>query len=159
MELINSSNLALLTGFVGTLTGISGSIMGFIAYRRSNFHKLSDRRVEVYKLRNNTETACSALLELISKALASRRWTFNNHGALNSSMYQLYEKENSKDSSRAKELLSVVPTDDSIYDQMQLLELEREIVNLDKIKVEVDSLASKYQESIKEDRHLNSKKD
>ena len=159
MEMITSSNLAMLTGIVGAITGISGSIMGYIAFRRSNIHKLSDRRVELCKLRNSTETACSELLELMSKALTSRLWTLNNHGALNSSTHQIYAEDHSVDLAKADDLSSKVPSEDTFYTPMKLLELEREIVKLDRIKVEIDSLNGKYQESISEDRNLNRKMD
>lgn len=159
MEIITPSDIAIGTGIVGAITGISGSVMGYIAIRRSNAIKKSDRRLEVSKLRNNAATACSELLKLMQKALTSRKWTFNNHGALNSSMCQLYEEEYAVDLAHAKQLSTRVPSEDTCYEHMNLLKLEREIVKLDRIKDEIDSLTRKYQESLEEDRNLNSKLD
>lgn len=142
----------MVTGIIGALTGIAGSVMGYIAYRRSNEIKKSDRRVDVHKERNQVHRAGEGLAELLSKALNSRRQALALAGRLNSGLEMRYTDEHTKDSGRAKELSSQIPPEGTNYNSMSLKQLEKELVRLDRIKIEIYDLRAKYQDSIQQDQ-------
>ena len=128
--------------------------MGYIAYRRSNEIKKSDRRLDLKKLRNDVHFAAKGLHELLPKALLFRKQALNARGLLHSSIMEDYEAEHTKDLIRAKELWSQIPPEDSDYDSMTLKQLEQELVQLDRIKIEIDELLAKYQDSMQQDSEL-----
>jgi hypothetical protein len=80
MESNLASYVGMVTGIIGALTGIAGSIMGYIAYHHSNEIKKSDRLLELEKLRNAVHVAAVGLIELMPKALASRKAVMNAGG-------------------------------------------------------------------------------
>ena len=141
-----------MTGIIGAFTGIAGSIMGYIAYRRSNEINKSDRRLDLHQLRNVIDFTARKLLEIFPQALQSRRSILSARGLLNSSLTKNYSAEHSKDGVRAKELSSQIPPEDIDYDSMSLKQLEQERVRLDRLKIEIDALLGKYQNSIQEDQ-------
>ena len=143
--------VAIVTGIIGAITGIAGSIMGYIAYRRSNEIKKSDRRLDLHKLRNDAHIAGTELLDLLSKALKSRKTIMNARGLFHSSIMQQYTSEHRRDLKRATELSRQIPAEDVDYDLMSLQQLEQELVGLDRIKGEIDHLISKYRASIDQD--------
>ena len=145
------------TSYVAIVTGIAGSIMGYIAYRRSNENKKSDRRPDLHKLRNDLHFAARKLLEIFPQALQSRRSALNARGLLNSSITWNYTNEHSEDVKRAKELSSQIPPADTNYESITLQQLEQEWVRLDRIKSEIDDLRGKYQDSIQQDREYSRK--
>lgn len=150
-----TSYVALATGIIGAITGILGSLMGYIAYRRSNEIKTSDRRLTLHELRNDAHFAAAKLLDLLPKALMSRRSELNRRGMFRSSVMDHYAEEHARDSKRAAELSQQVPPEDVNYNSMSLKQLEQKVVRLDRIKREIDELVSKYQDSIRDDEQQN----
>ena len=143
--------IAIVAGIIGAIAGIAGSIMGYIAYRRSNEIKKSDRRLDLRRLRNDTHIAGTELLDLLSKALKSRKAILSARGLFQSGIMQRYASEHTRDLKRAKELSKQTPPEDVNYDSMSLQELEHEQVRLDGIKGEIDFLISRYRDSINQD--------
>ena len=138
--------------YVAIATGIFGSIVGYIAYRRTNEIKKSDRRLNVHKVRNDVHFAAKGLHELLPKALKSRKRVMNFRGLYQSGAMEVYRDEHKKDVNRAKELSSQIPPADTNYDSMNLQQLEQEWVSLDRIKSQVDELLAKYQDSLQQDQ-------
>ena len=126
--------VAIMTGMIGAFTGIAGSIMGYIAYRRSNEIKKSDRLLNLKKLRNGVHFAAKGLLERLPKALLSHKEALNARGLLRSSLMEVYEAEHTKDLNHAKELSTQIPPDDTNYVSMNQQQLEQELVRLDRIR-------------------------
>ena len=92
----------MVTGIIGAVTGIAGSIMDYIAYRRSNEIKKSDRRLDLHKLRNDAHIAGAELLDLLQNALTSREAIMSALGGFRSSTMQQYTSEHTRDFLRAK---------------------------------------------------------
>ena len=143
--------VAIVTGIIGATTGIAGSIMGYIAYRRSNEIKKSDRRLDLHKLRNDTHIAGTELSGLLLKALKSRQAMMSARGLFQSGAMQRYASEHARDSKLVTELSRKIPPDDVGYDLMSLQQLEQEFVGLDRLKGEIDQLIGKYRDSIRRD--------
>ena len=146
-----TSYVAIVTGIIGAITGIAGSIMGYIAYRRSNALKKSDRRLNLHQLRNAAHIAGADLLDLLPKALTSRKEMLNARGLFHSSIMREYTAKHEEDSKRAKELSKQIPKEDVNCDSMSLQQLEQEWVRLDRTKGQIDHLISEYRDSIKLD--------
>ena len=147
-----TSYVAIVTGIIGALTGIAGSLMGYIAYRRSNEINKSDRRTALKELRNGVHSAAKELLDLLPKALRSRKFALNARGLLNSSITIRYTDKHTNDLKRAEELLGQIPPEDTNYDSMNLQQLEQERVRLDRIKIEIEKLLAEYQDSMQHDK-------
>ena len=101
--------VAIVTGIIGVLTSIAGSLMGYIAYRRSNEIKNSDRRLTLHKLRNDSHFAATKLLDLLPKALKLRQLELNRRGMFQSGAMLRYTEEHARDSKRAASVLSSPP--------------------------------------------------
>lgn len=149
-----TSYVAIVTGIIGALTGIAGSIMGYIAYRRSNEIKKSDRHLDVHKLRNAVDSAARRLHELLTEALNSRKLVLHARGLLGSEPERRFKGEHMKDLDRAKELSSQIPPEDTNYDSRSQKQLEQELVRLDRIKIEIDKIRVRYQDSIQQDQRM-----
>ena len=146
--------VGIVTGIIGALTGIAGSIMGYIAYHHSNAIKKSDRLLELEKLRNAVHIAAVGLTELMPKVLASRRAVMNARGVLNSSMMELFQAQYDKDISRVAELAGSIPKADVIFDSLSRVELEKQIIVLDRTKQLTDELVNVYQAAMVEDEKM-----
>ena len=146
--------VAIMTGMIGACTGIAGSIMGYIAYRRSNEIKKSDRLLNLKKLRNGVHFAAKGLFERLPKALLSHKAALTARGLLLSRGMEVYEAEHTKDLNHAKELSNQIPPDDTNYVSMNQQQLEQELVRLDRIEIEINELLAKYQDSIQQDRRV-----
>lgn len=142
------------TGIVGALTGIAGSIMGYVAYRHSKEVRVSDRRLELDKLRNAAHVAAVSLRELLPKALQSRKGALNTRGLLNSSLMQRFQEQHDQDRARAAELAEMVPDTNANFDVLSANELENKIIELDRIKGWIDDLRGTYQAAIAEDERM-----
>ena len=147
--------VAIVTAIIGAITGIAGSIMGYVAYRRSNEIKKSDRRLDLHELTTDAQLAADGLLETLRQALKSRREGLSARGILHSSFMAQFATQHEEDSKRATELLNQIPTvaEDVDYDSMSLRQLEQEFARIYKIKGKIDQLNGKYRDSIEQDQN------
>ena len=130
------------------------SWIDYIAYRRSNEIKKSDRLLNLKKLRNGVHFAAKGLFERLPKALLSHKAALTASGLLLSRGMEVYEAEHTKDLNHAKELSNQIPPDDTNYVSMNQQQLEQELVRLDRIEIEINELLAKYQDSIQQDRRV-----
>ena len=144
-----------ISGLIGAVAGIFGLIMGYVAYRRSNELKKSDRRVDLHKITNDTRIAGEDLLELVKLAIRSRRAINNAIGMFHSGAMKKYESQHEADSRQATELFEQVAkrTKEPNYDAKSLRQLEQELVEIHRIKSEIDHLTRRYKESIQQDEN------
>jgi len=154
MESNIASYIGMVTGIIGALTGIAGSIMGYRAYHNSNEIKKSDRLLELEKLRNTMHVAAVGLIDLMPKALASRRAVMNARGVLRSSMMDLFQAQYDKDLLRATELAGNIPNVDVTFDSLSRDKLEKQIVVLDRTKQWIDELVGVYHAALVEDEKM-----
>lgn len=151
MESNWSTYIGMATGIVGAVTGIAGLIMGWIAYRRSNQIQRADRRLELRKLRNSTHVAVVGLVDLIPAAHRSRRAILNARGVLSSSIAYEFEARVEKDTARAAELATQVPTSDVSFDVLSSDQIEELIIQLHRAKEWVDEMVREYEGYLTED--------
>lgn len=151
-----STYIGMVTGIIGAITGIAGSVMGWIAYRRSNQIQTADRRLELHKLRNSTHVVVVGLVDLLPQALRSRKAILNARGMLHSSIMKQFEEQQIRDSERARELASQVPSIDHRFDNLSVDQIEEQIIHLHRTKEWVDELVRKYNEHLAEDDRSSS---
>lgn len=125
--------------------------MGYVAYRRTNETKKSDRRIDLHQLRNEVQMGITEVSILLPEALKSRKAILNARGLLHSSNMRDFSLEHKKDSQLAKKLSMQIPPETVTYDVMSLQEIEKELVELDRTKGRIDALLSKYRTSIQRD--------
>lgn len=142
------------TGIIGALTGIAGAIMGFIAYRHSKEVKDSDRRLELDKLRNAAHVAAVSLVELLPRALQSRKAVLNAGGMFHSGLMNRFQEQYDQDLKRATELAGMVPNTQTTFDSLSASELEKRIIELDRTRGWIDDLLSTYQAAMVEDEKM-----
>ena len=143
-----------ISGLIGAVAGILGSIMGYIAYRRSNELKKSDRRLDLQKITNDTRIAGADLLELLELAIRSRRAINSAIGMFRSGAMKKYESRHEADSNRATDLYQRVAkrAEETNYGAKSLTELEQELVEIHRLRSEIDYLICRYRESMQEDK-------
>lgn len=142
------------TGIIGALTGIAGAIMGFVAYRHSREVRESDRRLEIDKLRNATHVAAASLVELLPRALQSRKAVLNARGMFHSGLMKQFQEQYDQDLKRATELTEIVPNIQATFDSLSAGELEKLIIELDRTKGWIDDLLRTYQGTMAEDEKM-----
>lgn len=125
--------------------------MGYVAYRRTNETKKSDRRIDLHQLRNEVQMGITELFVLLPESLKSRKGILNARGLLHSSNMRDYSLEHKKDSQLAKRLSMQIPPETVTYDVMSLQEIEKELVKLDRTKGRIDALLGKHRTSIQRD--------
>lgn len=119
------SYVGIVTGVIGAITGIAGAIMGFIAYRRSNEIKRSDRRLDLNKERNAAHLAVVGLVDLLAEALESRKNIMAARGAYRSGAMVKYQTAYGADSMRVRDLARQVPPADTDFSSMSLEQVGR----------------------------------
>jgi len=142
------------TGTIGAVTGVAGAIMGYIAYRHSKEVRESDRRLELDKLRNAAHVAAVTLVELLPRALQSRKAVLNKRGMFHSGLMQRFQEQHDLDLKRATELAGTVPNTETRFDSLSASELEKRIVGLDRTKGWIDDLLNAYQAAMLEDEKM-----
>ena len=152
MELQWTSYVAIVTGGIGAITGIAGSTMGYIAYRRSNQIKKSDRRLDLHSRRNDIESAYNELLDILPRAREAHRSITHPPGVSSSPKMDRFDTQLQQDGAVAGRMNVQLRSEGDDYSSMSLQELEDVLVRLDRIKHQLDSLVTKYRASIQEDQ-------
>lgn len=154
MDLDTVAYVGMWTGIIGAFTGIAGSIMGYVAYQHSKEVSEADRRLELDKLRNAAHVAAVNLVELLPKALQSRKAVLNARGMLHSGLMQRFQEKCDQDLKRATELAGMVPNTQATFDSLSASELEKRIIELDRTKGWIDELLGVYQAAMVEDEKM-----
>lgn len=142
------------TGIIGAVTGVAGAIMGYIAYQHSKEVRESDRRLDLDKLRNAAHVAAVSLIELLPRALQSRKAVLNARGMFHSGLMQKFQEQYDRDFKRATELAGMVPNTETRFNSLTASELEKRIVELDRTKGWIDDLLNSYQAAMLEDEKM-----
>ncbi len=151
MKLADLLSVGALTGVVGMLTGVYGAIRAHRADRKVENYRRGDRRLELRRLRNDTEVAAESLIALLPRALESRQSALHRRGILKSSITEAFEAAYKNDLAAATRLARSVPRRAETFDSLSPNELDERIVGLDHTCSEIAALAKKYRVSMEED--------
>ncbi|MBI3571110.1 MAG: hypothetical protein HY082_08405 [Gammaproteobacteria bacterium] len=139
------------TGIIGAITGISGAIMGYVSYRRSNSLKSLDLRIELRKAINVAQSDLQQLEKLIEYANKSRERVASATGKFKSGMMEKWKQEVEADKSAVKQLFQNVPAADKSYDDLTPKALESTLVEVHRHQVQIDKLSKKYDTAVRAD--------
>ena len=138
-------------GIVGTLTGIAGSIMGYISLKRSAQIKALDLRIELKRAEANVRSKHQSLRQLMNQANASRRKVASAKGLFSSSFMDKWNAELEADGKACEQLKTELANEPTDYDCLSSKELESKLIACHKTELKIQSLLDKYQASIAND--------
>ena len=143
--------VAMATGVIGALTGISGAIMGYVSYKKSNSLKSLDLRVELRKALNVGHARLQQLAKLIEYANKSRQAVASAKGRYQSGMMEKWKQEVEADNNVLKALTQTMPALDKRYDDLNCNTLESMLVDVHRLHVQLDDLIGKYNAAVRAD--------
>lgn len=154
MSELNWTNyVAVITGIVGATTGLSGAVMGYIAYRKANNLKSLDLRLELRKAANELDLIIDELPRIIDSANGSRRAVAAASGRFHSGMMQQWTKNIETDKKRVKQLSGEAPTPNDAFATLSHAELETKLVKIHRLQIELRELKSKYDQYLLADEN------
>ncbi|PLZ01972.1 hypothetical protein CY652_13155 [Burkholderia sp. WAC0059] len=133
-----------MSGIVGMLTGISGAVMGYIAYRRSNQIKALDMRLALRKDLEEVREAVTTFRELMSSAEGSRRATLAARGLYKSGNMVVWERTLEADRAEVAKIAAAILSEGTDFAALSEAQLETELVAVHKIKTSLSKLVEKY---------------
>lgn len=136
--------VGVMSGIVGMLTGISGAVMGYIAYRRSNQIKALDMRLALRKDLEEVREAVTTLRELMSSAEGSRRATLAARGLYKSGNMVVWERTLEADRAEVAKITAAILSEGTDFAALSEAQLETELVAVHKIKTGLSKLVEKY---------------
>lgn len=137
-------------GYVGAITGIIGSVLGYVGYRQSGQMKAVDLRLQLGQAENLLRIALEHLPDLMNTAKRSRAnvTSFNGQtGAL-----QAWNNSHEEDVRAGAQLamdLSLVTSGD--YSSLTPAELAEKVIKLHEFSLKTSRLTEKYKSSLAED--------
>jgi hypothetical protein len=140
-----------LTGVVGMATGISGAVMGFVAYRRTNRNKAIDMRIALQKDLVEVRGSIGVVRESMASAAGSRRNVLAARGLAKSGAMAVWEQTVEADRVQIEKIAASIPSEGANFASLSLEQLESETVATHKIKTGLTALAEKYRGEIAAD--------
>src|SRR5260370_19210530 len=101
--------LGIITGCIGAVTGIAGSVMGYVSLRRVRRLKALDLRLELRKAEADARAISSELPALLAKSDRSRMAVAAFEGWVNSGAMGLWKGEVATDKAKVRTVLASVP--------------------------------------------------
>ena len=138
-------------GIVGSVTGIAGAVMGYISYRRSNSIKALDLRLELRKTVTQIESDLAKMQNQLEHANKSRQNVAAAKGMKNSGAMMVWNKAFEEDKNKLQVLQENALPSTANYNDLSLVELESRLVDIHKLRGQIDDLANKYNSSLKLD--------
>ena len=146
------------TSYVGMVTGISGAIMGFISYRKSNSLKSLDLRLVLRKAINELYLKHKQVTDLIVYSNNSRKAVASATGRLRSGSMKVWEEAVESDTNILNGLKGDFPDINESFAGLKAEELESKLVVIHSKQGEINSLFEKYTAEVATDnetrRHI-----
>ena len=137
--------------YVGAITGIAGSLMGYFNYRRSSQHKVLDLRLDLRKKEADVQLALASLPGLLDRANESRLRVMAATGRNQSGAMAIWESEVAADRVVANELKAALPTEPKDYSPLNQAELEGRLVEIHSLEVRTRQLSEKFRSALAAD--------
>jgi hypothetical protein len=139
------------TGICGCITGIVGALLGIKAYRRTSRDKVLDLRIQLHRDVRELTLQGQQLLKTISFGLRSRAAVSSALGMALSGSTQIFSQEAVTDMTRTAELEQQLVGIDELTEPDNLAFLERRLVEVHGVGVELRQLKSKYGAALAQD--------
>ena len=137
------------TGGVGMITGAIGSILAVKAYRRAAKDKALDLRVQLHKEVRELTLECRALPAAIALGVRSRQAVMAATGRTGA--LDVFMKESEVDSKRSAEMPQQLVGIGDLSEPDDVTALERRLVEVHGLRVELSQLKSKYRSAMDQD--------
>lgn len=137
-------------GYVGAITGIIGSVLGYVGYRQSGQMKAVDLRLQLGQAENQVRIALEHLPELMTLAKRSRTNVTSFSGQTGA--LQAWNNSHEDDVRAGAQLamdLSLVTSGD--YGSLTAVELAEKVIKLHELSLKASRLTEKYKSSLAED--------
>lgn len=138
-------------GIVGMVTGISGAIMGYVAYRRSNQIKALDLRLALRKDLGEARESITTVRDLMVSAAGSRRATLAARQLGRSGAMDAWEQALEADRAEVTKIAAAIPHEGTDFSAMSEKQLESEIIAAHKLKTSLSTLVEKYRSEVAAD--------
>lgn len=139
------------TNYVGMVTGMIGTILGFIGYRTSKGIKSLDLRLELKKTENKFDTEFSSVEKLLEYAKSSHIAVGSALGRSGSGVMKRWEQEYESDKQTLSSLQPKNRYEHKSYDYMSQKTLEKMIAEIHKSTCELEKIKAKYENSVSSD--------
>lgn len=136
--------ISVAAGIVGMVTGISGAVMGYIGYRRSNQIKALDMRLALRKDLGEAREAIGTLRQMMSQADGSRKANMAARGVYQSGAMKVWEATLGADRAEVTKIAAAIPREGTDFSAMSEKQLESEIIAAHKIKTSLATFEAKY---------------
>ncbi len=143
--------LTLIGAIVGTITGIAGSIIGYLAYRKANDAALLDLRIKRTDIFTTVQVALGDLEDLSKKADQSRIYRLNAQGLFHSGVMQKWKDRQGSAVQVIRDLTIQFQTYEDNEGNGTSEDLEREIKAMMLMDKKIKSLIDGYKEDMVED--------
>jgi hypothetical protein len=143
--------MADLASYVGMVTGTIGTVMGVIAYVRSNQIKKLDLRLELRKALGDAHEALSTLRAVIDSAANSRPRVLAMRGLGRSGNAVTWDRDVEVDHAEVERLAALLRSENAGFTALSAEQLESEIVAAHKLKASMDTLIKKYRGELSAD--------
>lgn len=140
------------SGLIGSITDISGAIMGYISYRRSNKLKSMDLRLELCKAVSDIHTDSKRLIELMATTSAARQVLWRKRGLQKTPAMKQFTNKVVVDKKKIAKIRESISEDRSVYDKLNIKDLESWLVSVHKFKSEIQNLIDKYSDFSRSDK-------
>ena len=136
---------------LGAITGVSGALMGFVAYRRSGKFKAMDLRLTLRKAQSTLQADANELPPLLEHAKKSRERVAAATGAFGSGATKHWLDAWNADFSALSELQDEVAAFQKDCSKYSHSALESELVMAHELQRKVENVRAKYQQALAQD--------
>ncbi|SRR5258706_204003 len=144
-------DLATITGVTGAITGIVALIVSVKNYARVSAMKALDLRLELERTFNNLDVVLSGIESYFDFVHQSHIRVLAATGRNQSGEMKLFEEEFANDKARLRTLVASQPRRASSYERAPPADLERMLVSVHALQVQVVDLRGKYQKLFESD--------
>ena len=137
--------------YLGAITGVSGAVMGFVAFRRSGKFKAIDLRLGLRKAQSTLLADTEELAPLLDNAKKSHERVAAASGSNGSGGTKHWMTEWDLDMSSARALQAEAAAFQKDCSKLTHLALESEQVAVHNLQRKIDTLKNKYQRSLAQD--------
>lgn len=128
--------------WIGVATGVAGTIMGYVAYRRTGAYKALDLRLQLRKDEGRLRAELDRLPTLLEQADGSKRRIYAAEG--NTGRAQVWLNQMTADRARVDALRATWLQPAPKYDLLKNAELESRTIDVHAAADEAEALRDKY---------------
>ncbi len=139
-----ADRFGVVSGGVGTVTGIAGAILGYVAYRRSEALKALDLRLELRKAEKDLRRLIEELPSLLQEARGSRAAVLAALGLSNSGTWEAFRGRWESDVKKAEAMASALPKETNDYRGVAHEVLETRLVDVHDEQRGAEALRDEY---------------